>query len=64
MCEAVYWYQGSPTFEELDKCTCYVHSCDSCGKLLSSCTIDSLLGLCPWCGLHDRWVIIPPERFF
>ena len=62
-CEAIYWYRGPPVFKDVDKCHCYVHFCNSCGKLLCSCTIDSLFGVCPRCGLRDNWVIIPPEIF-
>ena len=35
MCEAVYWYKEPPVFEDLQECDCYVHSCNSCGKILS-----------------------------
>jgi hypothetical protein len=38
---------------------CYVQSCSSCGGKLCHCTIESMWGKCPWCGLYDRWVIIP-----
>ena len=62
-CEAIYWYRGPPVFKDVDKCDCYVHFCNSCGKVLCSCTIDSLFGVCPRCGLHDNWAIIPPELF-
>ena len=34
MCEALYWYPWTLVFEELEQCTCYVHSCNSCGKIL------------------------------
>jgi len=60
-CKARYWYRGPPKYEELEKCTCLVHSCNNCGNILCSCTIASMFGYCPW--LYDRWVIIPPELF-
>ena len=63
ICEALFWYRGLPKYEELEKCDCYIQSCDNCGNILCSCTIESRFEECPWCLLHDRWVIIPPELF-
>jgi len=63
MCVAWYWYKGPPVFKELEKCDCYVQSCDNCGHVLCSCTIEALFDECPWCTLYDRWVIIPSEIF-
>lgn len=58
-CEAIFWYRGPPIFEDLENCECYVHSCDSSGTVLCSCTINSTCGMCPCCGLYDSWIIIP-----
>ena len=63
ICEAIFWYKGPPKYEELEKCDCYIQSCDNCGNILCSCTIESRFGECPWCELYDRWVVIPPELF-
>jgi len=63
MCEVPYWYRGNPVWIDIDKSDCQIHFCSSCDNSLCSCTIDSLLGICPFCGLCDRWVIIPPDFF-
>ena len=44
-------------------CDCYVQSCDNCGKILCSCTIEFLWGICPQCSACDRWMIIPSKLF-
>ena len=63
-CEAVYWYREAPVYKYVDKSDCYVHFGDNCGKVLCYCTVNSLFGLCPRCGVQDKWVIIPPENIF
>ena len=62
-CNAMYWYIGPPKFIEIDKCTCYVQSCNNCGNILCSCTLESVSGRCLLCGVSDGWNIIPPELF-
>jgi hypothetical protein len=57
MCEAEGWYKG-PIFENADECNCRVHTCSNCRGTLCVCTIDSIAGLCPWCGVYDRWVVV------
>ena len=63
-CKAVDWYKEAPRYKRVDKCDCYVQSCDNCGQLLCSCTIDSVLGQCPKCAEFDKWVIITLDFFF
>ena len=45
---------------EESKC---VHFCASCSHVLCSCTIDSLLGQCPWYSCFDKSVALPPGMF-
>ena len=40
-------------------CTLAIIMAIYCVLVLSSL----LWGPCPWCGLYDKWVIIPPEFF-
>jgi hypothetical protein len=56
MCEAEGWYKG-PILENTDECNCCVHTCNNCRGTLCVCTIDSISGLRPWCGLFDRWLL-------
>jgi len=63
MCEVPYWYKGDPVWVDIDKSDCQIQFCSFCNGSLCSCTIDSLLGICPLCGLSDGWAIIPPEFF-
>jgi hypothetical protein len=58
-CGASEWYRGPPVCKKLEQGYCYMHfpiivimSC--------FCTIEPLLGICPWCRSRDRWHI-PPE---
>ena len=62
-CESVYWYKGPPIFKDLETCDCNVLSCDHCGQILCSCTIDSLKLLCLECKAKHEWVIIPQNCF-
>ena len=32
ICEAIYWYRKPQVFEDLEKCDCYMHSCNSLVK--------------------------------
>ena len=61
-CEAVYWYAGPPRYD-VEKCTCFVHSCDKYSNILCSCVIESISGQCLLCKVYDKWSIIPPEYF-
>jgi hypothetical protein len=55
-----YLYQ-KPAFKDFDRCVCYLQSCDNCGTVLCSCTVRSIWGICPSCGVYDKWIIIPSE---
>ena len=61
-CESRDWYPG-PVYQNIEEINCRVHFCNSCRHILCSCTIDSLLGQCPWCSVFDKWVALPPGMF-
>src|SRR5215469_8252908 len=52
--------QGS---QDSHNCDCCVHSCNDCGNILCSCTIQSIAQVCPWCEKLGDWIIVPPELF-
>ena len=38
---------------------CCVHYCDNCKNQLCYCSIESLMRVCPWFSVFDRWIILP-----
>jgi phage FluMu protein Com len=57
-CKAVDWYKEAPSYIEVDKCDCYVQSCENCGHVLCLYMVDSMRSQCPTCAEFDKWVII------